>query len=85
MVANYASFWFDHDVQMKYKYIRPYLYMDTLCIRFLFCSFFFNPLNAKFLRGNKNLLLHFVSFLHIDMTQVVEILPEVRQELTYST
>ena len=29
--------------------------------------------------------LHFVSFLHIDMTQVVEILPQVRQEIIYST
>ena len=31
------------------------------------------------------LYLHFVSFLHIDMTQVVDILPQVRQEPTYST
>ena len=29
--------------------------------------------------------LHFVSFLHIDMMQVVGILPQVRQEPTYST
>ena len=43
------------------------------------------PLRAKFLRGNKNLCLHFMSFLNIDMTQVVETLPKVRQELTYST
>ena len=42
-------------------------------------------LHAKFFRGNKNIYLHFMSFLHIDMTQVVEILPQVRQELTYST
>ena len=35
--------------------------------------------------GNKNIYLHFMSFLHIDMTQVVEILLQVRQELTYST
>ena len=26
-----------------------------------------------------------MSFLHIDMTQVVKILPQVKQELTYST
>ena len=31
-----------------------------------------NPLRAKFFRGN--IYLHFVSFLHIDTTQVVEIL-----------
>ena len=32
-------------------------------------------LNAKFFRGNKNIYLHFMSFLHVDMTQVVEIIP----------
>ena len=44
-----------------------------------------NPLRAKFFRGNINMYLHFVSFLHIDKTQVVEILPQIRQEPTYST
>ena len=34
---------------------------------------------------NKNIYLHFMSFLHIDMAQVVDILPQVRQEHTYST
>ena len=38
-----------------------------------------NPLRAKFFRGNINIHLHFVSFLHIDTTQVVEILPQIRQ------
>ena len=28
--------------------------------------------------------LHFVSFLHIDTMQVFEILPQIRQEPTYS-
>ena len=37
--------------------------------------YFLNPLHAKFLRGNKNIYLHFMSFLHTDMTQAVEILP----------
>ena len=44
-----------------------------------------NPLRAKFFRGNINIYLHFVSFLHIDTMQVVEILPQTRQEPTYST
>ena len=44
-----------------------------------------NPLRATFFRGNINIYLHFVSFLHTDTTQVVEILPEIRQEPTYST
>ena len=42
-----------------------------------------NLLRAKFFRGNESIYLHFMSFLHIDMAQVVEIVPPVRQELTY--
>ena len=38
-----------------------------------------NPLRAKFFKGNIYIYLHFVSFLHIDATQVIEILPEIRQ------
>ena len=44
-----------------------------------------NPLRAKFFRVNINIYLHFVSFLHIGTKQVVEILPQIRQESTYST
>ena len=44
-----------------------------------------NPLCAKFFRGNINIYLHFVLFLHIDATQEVEIFPHIRQEPTYST
>ena len=43
-----------------------------------------NTLRAKFFRGNINMYLHFVSFLHIDTMQVVEILLQIRQEPTYS-
>ena len=44
-----------------------------------------NPLRAKFFRGNINIYLHFVSFLHTDTTQVVEIFPRERHEPPYST
>ena len=44
-----------------------------------------NPLRAKFFRENINIYLHFVLYLHIDTTQVVEILPQIRQEPTYFT
>ena len=46
---------------------------------------FLNPLRAKLFRGNIYIYLHFVSFLHIDTMQVVEILPQVRHGPTYST
>ena len=39
----------------------------------------------NFSEGTKNLYLHFMSFLHIGMAEVVEILPQVRQGPTYST
>ena len=48
-------------------------------------SHYLNPLRAKFSRENKNINLHLMSFLHIDMAQVVEILSHIRKELTYST
>ena len=35
-----------------------------------------NPLLAKFFIGNINIYLHFMSQLHIDMTEVVQILPQ---------
>ena len=43
-----------------------------------------NPLRAKLFKGNKNIYLHFMSFLHIDLTQVLKILPQVRAGSTYS-
>ena len=44
-----------------------------------------NPLHAIFFRENINIYLHFISFLHINKTQVVEIPPWVRQGPAYST
>ena len=38
-----------------------------------------NALHALFFRGNKNIYSHLMSLLHIDMTQEVEILPQVSQ------
>ena len=38
-----------------------------------------NPLRAKFFRGNINIYLHFMSFLHIDLTEILKILPQVRE------
>ena len=50
-----------------------------------FCSGFnglvINPLHAKFFRGNINIYSYFVSFLHIDTIQVVEILPQKKTRI----
>ena len=43
----------------------------------------FNHLSAIFSEGTKA-YLHFMSVRHTDMIQIVENLPQVRQELTYS-
>ena len=45
----------------------------------------FNPLRAIFFRENINICLHFLSFLHTNKTQVVEIPRWVRQGPAYST
>ena len=51
-------------------------------VLYFFC---FNPLRAKFFRKNINIYLHFMSFLHINKTEVVEIPPRVRLGPAYST
>ena len=45
-----------------------------------------NPLHAKFFRGNINIYmyLHFMSLLHIYLTQVLKTLPRIREGPTYS-
>ena len=42
----------------------------------------FNSLRAKFFRGKINIYLYFMSWLHIDMTQVLKILPKVSQGIS---
>ena len=44
-----------------------------------------NPLRTIVFQREHNIYLHFVSFLHIGMTQVVKILSQVRQGPTYPT
>ena len=44
-----------------------------------------NPLCAIFSRENINIYLHFMSFLHANKTQVVDIPPRVGQGPAYST
>ena len=43
------------------------------------------PLRAKFFKRECKIYLRFISFLQIDITQEVEILPQERQGPTYST
>ena len=47
--------------------------------------FHINSLRANFFRVNINIYLHFMTFLHINKTQLVEIPPRVRQGPAYST
>ena len=44
-----------------------------------------NPLRAIFFRENINIYSHFMSFLHTNKTQVVEMPPRVRQGPAFST
>ena len=62
-----------------------YHWLWELCLAEQMSGCFLNPLRAKFFRENINIYLHFVWYLHIDTTQVVKILPQIRQEPAYST
>ena len=44
-----------------------------------------NSLRAKFFRGNINIYLYLMSFLHTDMPKIIEILPHIRTGLLYFT
>ena len=74
---------FQHVHQGLFMFSKKPWLLWLLCYWYLCITI--NPLRAKFFRGNINIYLYFVSFLHIDTTQVVEILPQIRQEPTYST
>ena len=63
------------------KSFHPTLYKNL----HIYAGIKINHLRAKCFKGSINIYLHFMPFLHIGTTQVVEILPQVRQELTYST
>ena len=75
------------DMSLKITNLQPHLIRATspmgqwvtTCVRHL------NSLCAIFFRGKINMYLHFMSLLHIDMTQVLKILPQVRPVPTYST
>ena len=73
------------DIYLHDKQQAGYRYVTQSYPPRVICTARFNPLHAKFFRGNKNIYLHFMSFPYIDITQVVEILPQVRQVLTHST
>ena len=42
------------------------------------------PLRAKFFCGNINIYVHIMPFFHIDLTQVLKTLPQVREGPIYS-
>ena len=69
----------------KWKYLRYSYKMTHTWWYALYKSCLLNPLSAKFFRGNINRYLHFMSYLHANTTQVVEISPRARQGPAYST
>ena len=77
-----------HGQSMGLIFSSPILHcitLDLVILRPIWITYNINSLHAKFCRGNINIHLHFMSLLHIDMTQVLKILPQVRPEPTYST
>ena len=67
----------DRDVQQTRRYHARFDMTETNLL-FVALSGKINRLNAKFFAGNKNIHIYFKSLLHIDMTQVTKILPQVR-------
>ena len=59
-----------------------FITLDELHISFL--EFVYH-LRAKRFRENVNIYLHLMPILHIDLTQVLKILPQVKPGPTYST
>ena len=63
--------------------------MKILTLNLTGISHFFQMLSLYMLNSEreekKNIYLHFIWFIHIDMTEAIEIIPHVRQELTYQT
>ena len=78
--SKWRHFCFSEHPQLRQRQspLRP----SCICVND--CRYL-NPLRANFFRGNINIYLYFMSIPHIDMTQVLKILPQVRPGLTYST
>ena len=68
--GNKAHLQWNDPWMLVFNFLHSWL---STCPQFL--NMFFNPLRTKFLRENINIYLHFMSFLHTDKTQVVEIPP----------
>ena len=69
----------------KFRYaITSYPFQQDIREAFVAWQRMVKHLHAIFFREDRSICLHFMSFFHIDMTQVVEILSQVRQELIYS-
>ena len=69
----------------RFIFSRKCIDLEMLFIKCRLFCFGLNSLRAKFFGGNINIHLHFMSLLHIDMTQVLKILPQARPGPTYST
>ena len=61
----------------SFIFIQEDAFENVVCVMATTFSY-----RVKFFRGKINIYLHFVSYHHIDTTQVVEILPQIRQEPT---
>ena len=75
------------DVLNGTKLVRSHLYLslvDEAILRNMNKVICWNNIRAKCFKGNIDIHLNFVSFLHIDVTQALKIVPYVREGPTYS-
>ena len=71
-------------IAKKSSWHAPFFQGQTSCLC-IYSLAHYNSLRAKFCRWSINIYLHFMSLLHIDMTHVLIILPQLRPGPTYST
>ena len=84
--ANIQQIHYHCNIKLRYIISQyPFTCIITDAYTMLLHFQYFNPLRAKFFRGIINIYSHFISLLHIDMTQVLKIRPHVRRGPAYIT
>ena len=79
-IVGFVRWVYAHWCMMK----QPLIGTDPCPPRGKISNTWTNALRAELFKGNKNIYLHFMSFLQIDLTQVLKILPQVGAGSTYS-
>ena len=81
--ANLSLFWDSITLMRNHCNVEKKIEYSGICLAVF--QNHIKSLRTKCCKGNIKTYLHFMSLLHIDMTQVLKIPPQVRPGPTYST